>query len=50
MQTAVMHWFKPAIVVEERSVLHLLAVEAATSPHAPGLPNAVLVQLSASGR
>ncbi len=50
MQTAVMHWFKPAILVEKRSILHRLAVEAATSPHGPGLPNAVLVQLNASGR
>jgi adenylate kinase len=39
MKAAVVHWFKPAIIVEERPIQTPLVVEAALSPQAPGLPN-----------
>jgi adenylate kinase len=39
MKAAVVHWFKPANIVEERPIQTPLVVEAAPSPQAPGLPN-----------
>jgi adenylate kinase len=39
MKAAVVHRFKPAIIVEERSIPTPLVVEAALSRQAPGLPN-----------
>ncbi|MFZ0129692.1 MAG: adenylate kinase [Candidatus Dormiibacterota bacterium] len=39
MKAAVVHRVKPAIIVEERPSPAPLVVEAALSPHAPGLPN-----------
>jgi adenylate kinase len=39
MKAAVVHWFKPAIIVEERPIRTPLVVEAALSPQAPGLAN-----------
>jgi len=39
MKAAVVHWFKPAIIVEERPILTPWVVEAVLSPQASGLPN-----------
>jgi len=39
MKAAVVHRFKPAIIVEERPIRTPLVVEAALSPQAPGLLN-----------
>jgi adenylate kinase len=39
MKAAVVDWFEPAIIVEERSILTPWVVEAALTPQGPGLPN-----------